>query len=407
MATRSLPSIPVEEFARRRQKARTALRGGVGVIFAGEHDAHLPTPFRPHPHFEYLTGVVDEPDAVLVLDSKGPVEARRDMLFLRPLNPELEKWDGFRAELGTDLRERTGFKALFRTTHLPRFLADIARRAKTLSCLHPFAWHTQPVSPDLALFRQLAERIPGIEIDDCTDALATLRGTKSTAEVKMIQHAVDITRGGFDAVFASIEPGQSEFDVQETIEHTYRTSGSRGPAYGTIAGSGFNSTVLHYAANCETLQDGDLICIDSGAQFGGYGADITRTLPLNGPFTKRQRAIYDVVLKALTAPTRAAAPGVTLGKLDALARAVITKAGYGDYFIHSIGHHLGLETHDVTPDGALKPGAVITIEPGIYIPEENLGVRLEDDVLITKNGYRNLSAKIPRTAAEIEQVMKR
>ena len=400
------PSIPAAEFARRRQKVRTALKGAVGVIFAGEHDAHLPTPYRPHPHFEYLTGVVDEPGAVLLLDPGNPVESRRDQLFLRPLNPELEKWDGLRDEIGSGLRAATGFKTIFRTLGLPRFLTEAAARAKKLACLHPFATFTQPVSPDLDLFRKVAERIPGIEIVDATAVLATLRGAKSPAEVKMLQRAIDISAAGYDAVLRELEPGMTEFDVQELIEHTYRTNGSRGTNYGSIVGAGINSTVLHYHANCARIEDDDLICIDSGAAFGGYGADITRTFPASGRFTPRQREVYDIVLKALTAATRAVKPGVTMAKIDSVARTIINKAGFGDAFMHGIGHHLGLETHDITPSGALKEGAVITIEPGIYLPDEKIGVRIEDNILVTKSGYRNLSAKIPRTAAEIEKAMK-
>lgn len=399
------PSIPTTEYAKRRAKVRTALRGAVGVLFAGDHDAHLPSPYRPNPHFEYLTGVVDEPGAVLVLDSKGPVESRRDMLFLKPLNPELEKWDGYRLEIASALRERVGVSAVYRTLALPRFLSDAAARAGKVACLHPFAWYDQPVSPDLAIFRKLQERIPGLEITDATNVIAKLRGAKSAAEVKMIQRAIDITAIGFDAVLKSVAPGQTEFDVQESLEHGFRSNGSRGPAYGSIVGAGINSTVLHYHANDAPIEDGDLICIDAGASFGGYGADITRTIPANGKFTKRQREIYDIVLTALLAATKAVKPGTTMAQVDRIARAVITKAGYGDAFIHGTGHPLGLETHDVDYGGPLQIGQVVTVEPGIYLPDEKIGIRLEDDVLVTKSGHRVLSSKIPRNSRDIEKAM--
>ncbi|MCP3904600.1 MAG: aminopeptidase P family protein [Planctomycetes bacterium] len=400
------PRIAHSEFASRRAKLGTALKKSIGVLFAGEHDPESLADYRPHPHFEYLTGVVDEPGAVLVLDPGAPVEARREMLFLRPLNPEVEKWDGYRLEVSKALRDATGFKAVFRTTHLPRFLGEAARRARSLACLHPLATHDQPVSPDLALFHKLAERIPGTEIVERTDAVARLRSIKSAREVAMIQRAVDITAAGFNAAFAAVRPGMSEFDVQEAVEHAYRTNGSRGPAFGTIVGSGINSTVLHYRANDRVIADGDLICIDSGAGFGGYGGDITRTIPANGTFTKRQKEIYSIVLRALEAATEAVKPGATITSIDRVARAIITKAGYGDFYIHGIGHHLGLETHDVTPAGSLRPGAVVTVEPGIYLPDEALGVRIEDDVVVTKSGYRNLSAKIPKSITAIERRMK-
>lgn len=401
------PTIPLSEYAARRRKLLTALKKSIGVIYAGDHDSHLPAPYRPHPHFEYLTGVTDEPGAVLVLDPTAPVEARREMLFLPPLNPELEKWDGYRLEVSKALRDKTGFKAVFRTTHLPRFLSEAAQRAPALACLHPLAWYNQPVSPDLAVFRKIAERVPGVSIADATEQMARLRSIKSTAEVAMIQRAVDITRTGFETVMKSVRPCMNEFDVQETLEHAYKSNGSPGPAFGTIAGSGINSTVLHYHDNNRKIEKGDLICLDSGAGYGGYGADVTRTLPASGKFTPRQREVYNVVLKAMNAAIDAVKPGTTIAHIDKAARAIITKAGYGDYFIHGIGHHLGLETHDITPDGPLRAGAVITIEPGIYIPEEELGVRIEDDVLVTKTGVRNLSAKIPKTVAAVEKMMAR
>jgi len=399
------PTIPLSDHAARRRRLRTALKKSVAIVFAGEHDAHLPTYYRPHPHFEYLTGLVNEPGAILVLDPGAPTEARRDLLFLRPLNPELEKWDGYRTEVSQALRDETGFKAVFRTTHFPRFLNDAVRRTPSLACVHALAAYDQPVSPDLEIFRKLQERIPGVEIRDATDEMARLRSVKSPAEVAMIQRAADITAAGFAAVMRSTRPGQSEFDLQETLEHAYRTNGSRGPAFGTIAGSGLNSTVLHYKDNDAVVKDGDLICLDSGAAFGGYGADVTRTIPANGRFTDRQAEIYSIVLRAMNAAIKAVKPGVPIAKIDQVARAIIIKAGYGDSFIHGIGHHLGLETHDVSPEGDLKEGAVITIEPGIYLPDEALGVRIEDDVVVTRTGCRNLTAKIPKSVQAIEKAM--
>jgi Xaa-Pro aminopeptidase len=148
------------------------------------------------------------------------------------------------------------------------------------------------------------------------------------------------------------------------------------------------------------------VCIDSGAFYSGYGADISRTVPVSGKFTKRQREIYEIVLKAEEAAIKAVKPGVTLGELDTIARAIIVKAGYGDFFIHGIGHHLGLETHDTCgPMKPLKQGAVITIEPGIYLPDEAIGVRIEDDIVVTQKGHKNLSKIIPKTVSGIEKAM--
>jgi Xaa-Pro aminopeptidase len=398
--------IPTAEFAARRRKLLAALRGAVGLVFAGDHDAHLSGSFRPHPHFEYLTGVTDEPGAILLLDPSNPTESRRQILFLKPLNPELEKWDGYRAPINKLLKDRLGIATVMRSNDLPRWLHVAVRRSKKLACLHELAMHTAAISPDLEIFQKIAQRVPGVTINDQTELPAQMRAVKSKHELAMMQRAIDVTAKGFAAVVKAIRPGMNEFDVQEAIEHAYRTGGARQTAYGTIAGAGFNSTVLHYRANDQKLVAGELICIDSGAAYQGYSADITRTYPISGRFTKRQREVYEVVLAAELAAIKAVKPGRMLAQIDAVARAVINKAGFGDYFIHSIGHHLGLQTHDITPDAPLRAGAVITIEPGIYIPDEKIGIRIEDDVLVTKGGAKVLSSAIPKTVAAIEESMR-
>lgn len=401
-----MPAIPISEFADRRSKLLRGLRGAVGLLFAGSDPTHGDGPWRPHPHFEYFTGITDEPDAVLLLDPTNPVEARRVALFLRPLNPEVEKWDGLRTEISKALRDRYGLKTIYRLERLPLVVRDAVKREGKVACLHPFALHTQPVSPDLDVFRKVAERIPGVAIEDRTSIPARLRSVKSRNEVAVMKRAIDITLEGFTAAAKAIKPGLNEFAVQEAMEHAYRINGARHTAFGTIVGGGINATVLHYRANTEVLNDGELVCIDSGARFLGYSADITRAFPINGKFTKRQREIYELVLKAEEAAIRAVKPGVTIAQVDAAARDIINTAGFGDTFIHGIGHHLGLETHDINPDVKLEPGNVLTIEPGIYLPDERIGVRIEDDILVTKDGRKNLSSHIPKKADEIEKWMK-
>ena len=400
--------IELKEFADRRARLCAALKNAVGLLFAGDHDPHSDALYRPHRHFEYLTGVIDEPGAALLLDPANPVEARREMLFLRPLNPEIEKWDGLRLEITSALKERSGFKTIFRLDKLGMWLNDSARRSKSLVCLHPPAQYTQPVSPDLDIFRRVAERIQGVSIDDGADEIPIMRSAKSKGEIAMIERAIGITARGFATVMRAIQPGMNEFDVQETIEHAYRTAGAKRLSFPSIAGGGINSTVLHDRANDQALVDGDVICIDSGAKWEGYSADITRTLPVSGKFTKRQREVYDVVLNAQLAAIKTVKAGARISQIDAAARRVINSAGLGDYFIHGIGHHLGLDTHDAAPSGdrPLRPGAVITIEPGVYIPEEKLGIRIEDDVLVTQSGSRVLSEMIPKRAQDIERAMR-
>lgn len=406
-APSALDSIPVSEYTGRRDRVLAALKGAVGLVLAGEADPSLHHPYRPNPNFEYLTGIVDEPGAALLLDPTNPVPEQRAVLFLKPLNPEIEKWDGYRETIGSRLKGKYGFGTIFRTNRLALAMQGAAKRAKRLACLHSFAMYNAPVSPDLEIFRKVAERIPGTAIEDRTELLAEMRARKSAVELALMQRAIGITAKGYEAVLAAIRPGATEFDVQEAIEHAYRTNGSRGPAYRTIAGTGYNSTVLHYHANDRPLAAGDLICIDSGSSYLGYASDITRTYPVSGTFTTRQREIYEIVLKAELASIAVAKAGATFAQVDKAARDVIAKAGYGDYFIHGIGHHLGLEVHDITPAGPIPEGAVITIEPGIYIPEESLGVRIEDDILIGKGTSTVLSAMIPKTVAEIERAMRR
>ena len=310
------PAIEVSEYAARREALANLLTEAhdstISVVFAGPAGGHLDAVWRPHPHFEYLTGVTDEPEAVIVLAPKHPVESRRACLFLRPLNPELEQWDGLRMPVGQKLKSQTGFRVIHRLSRLGRHLNECLTHSRTLACLHPTAAFDQPVSRDLDLYRKVVERAPGTSIVDASGLIPSLRHAKSAAEIAQLRHAAQITGAGFAAVHAGLKPGLNEFDVQEMIEHGYRTNGSRMPGYSTIVGSGINSTVLHYRANDQTIADGDLICIDSGAAYRGYTADVTRTVPANGTFTPRQREIYSLVLKALDASIAAVKVGANL-----------------------------------------------------------------------------------------------
>jgi Xaa-Pro aminopeptidase len=401
------PTITHEEFRARRERLLQELGCAVAIVPAGEADPSLHHPWKPHAHFEYLTGIVDEPGAMLLLDPSNPVAAKRAVLLLRPLNPEVEKWDGFREELGAALRARTGFDTVMRTGMLGRLLLEGTRRSRTLACLMPLAQWNAPVSADLAILRAQAERVPGTQVQDRSDLLLRMRAAKSAAEIACIREAGRITATGFAAAMRSMRAGMNEFDLQECVEHAYRTNGARELAFRTIAGGGFNATVLHYHANDRPLVDGELVVLDSGAKHAGYSADVTRTLPVSGRFTARQRELYDTVLRAQAAAIAAVRPGATLAQVDAAGRKVIADAGLGDAFIHGMGHHLGLETHDASPDAPLEVGAVITIEPGVYLPKESIGIRIEDDVAVTEGGHEVLTPSIPRTADEVERAMAR
>jgi Xaa-Pro aminopeptidase len=400
-------SIPLAEYQARRQRLFESLKGAAAVVLAGEGSPPLLGKWRPDQHFVYLTGLEAEPGAAVLFDPTNENPKRRIVLFLRPLNPEMERWDGYREAIGQSLKEQTGFETVLRSNTLPAMLTAAARRAKRVACLHPFGVYPNPVGPDLAAFRQISERIPGLAIEDQTQLLPRMRAVKSEAELGLMRRAVEATTAGYDAILKLIRPGLTEADLDLALDHAYRAAGASGVAYNSIVGAGLNATVLHYMDNRQPLVDGDLIVVDSAARFGGYAADVTRTLPVSGKFTPEQREVYETVLRAELAAIVALRPGVTHTEVDAAARDVIERAGFGDAFIHNVGHQLGLDVHDVTPDGPLVEGMVVTIEPGIYLPDRKLGVRIEDDVLITKEGPVVLSDRIPKTIKDVEAAMGR
>lgn len=398
--------VSVSEFVARRNTVLTRLGGSVGLVLAGDAPASLHGTWQPDWHFYYLTGIRDEPGAAVLLDPQSEDPKRRCVLFLKPRNPEIEAWDGYRDAITEELKRTTGFESIMRTTYLPRMLTQAGRKRKSFACLHPFSVYEAPVSGDLAAFRKVAERCIGISMRDETNLIPSMRAVKSKVEIEMMERAAAATAAGYRALARAIKPGLAEKEAQRILEEGFRAGGGTGTGYNSIVGSGLNSTVLHYNANNGRMKDGDLLLIDAAARVDGYTADVTRTFPVNGKFTREQREVYDVVLAAMEASIRAVRPGVWMHGVEAAARRVIEKAGYGDAFIHGIGHQLGIEVHDATPDGPLKPGMVVTIEPGIYLPEKKIGIRIEDDILVTKTGSRNLTAMIPKRASEVEGMMK-
>jgi len=251
----------------------------------------------------------------------------------------------------------------------------------------------------------VAERVPGVTIEDRSGLLPGMRSIKSREELGLMRRAIAATAAGYEAAMRMIRPGIGEREIDFTLEQAYRQNGAEELAYNSIVGSGLRGTVLHYMENNQMTEAGDLLVIDSGASFRGYAADVTRTFPVSGRFTDEQRDVYEVVLRSQLAAIKASRPGATLIDADNAARNVIEKAGFGDAFIHGIGHQLGLEVHDVAPDGPLRPGMIVTIEPGVYFPDRKMGIRIEDDVLITAKGNENLTRQIPKTVTEIEAAM--
>lgn len=397
--------ISTEEYVARRIAVLEALEGAAGVVLAGDESPGLQGRPLADPMFRYLTGLDHESGAAVLFDPSAEDPAKRITLFLRPRDLEIERWDGARAALDSNLRAQTGFTQIKRTPSLPGLLTQAARRTKRLACLHAFASYTADFSPDLEIFHKVTQRVPGVTLEDRTQLLPSMRAVKSPAELALIERAVVATAAGFDACFGAIRPGMIEGDIADLLLTTYRRHASE-PAYTLIVGTGLNGTVLHYVDNDTVVGDGDLIVMDCAAAHGGYASDVTRTLPASGTFSVEQREVYEVVLQAQTAAIAAAKPGATYTEVDAAARVVIEGAGYGEAFIHGTSHPVGLEVHDVTPDGPLKPGMVITVEPGVYLPERGFGVRIEDDILITEIGNRDLTSTIPKTVEAVEAAMR-
>ena len=398
--------IPSSEYHQRRERLLEALEGAAAVVFAGEETSSdsLPGRWKTGRLFWYLTGLGHESGAAVVFDPTAEDPNRRISLYLLPRDPESERWDGARDPLGCALRAKTGFASIQRTTYLPSRLTDAARRTKRLACLHPFAPYTSAVSPDLAVFKRICDHVPGVAIEDRTQILPAMRSVKSPAELALIEQAVAASVAGYEAAMRFIRPGVTEESIAETLAAGFRSLGGE-HAYEPIVGAGSNGTVLHYCDLDQVVKDGDLIVIDCAAAHGGYASDVSRTLPANGVFTPEQRRLYEIVLEANIAGIAAARSGATMTDVHKAALKVIAEAGYEDYFIHGIGHQLGIEVHDVTPDGPLVPGMVLTIEPGIYLPDQGVGVRIEDDILITASGNVELTSAIPKTVEAIEAAM--
>jgi Xaa-Pro aminopeptidase len=415
---------PNDEYAARRAKLRAAVDGPIVIYsYTGHEDASEVAVFFQEPSFYYLTGH-DQPGAVLLLvpeaasGTLGEVAmARPERLFLPPRDPKQEVWEG--PKVGPDdpgVQEKTGFATVEPVANLKGDLEKLANTYQTFYTLLPpekeegYRHFTESVAALRAL-------VPHAKIKDISARLYALRQVKSPGELALMQKAIDPSIDAHFAAMKMMRPGLFEYQVAARMKEIHEMGGCAREAYAPIVGAGFNSTVLHYSALDSEIKDGDLVVMDVGGEYGGYAADITRTVPANGKFTPRQREIYNIVLGAQNAALAATKPGVVLyGTKDSLQQIVTDyinmhgtdKEGrpLGRYYPHGVSHHIGLEVHDPGDrERPLEPGMVISMEPGIYIPEENLGVRIEDDVLITKDGYQLMTARLPRTADEIEKIM--
>jgi Xaa-Pro aminopeptidase len=403
-ATPAPPAKPFDAsvYAARREKLMKALGKGIAVLYArGEEDRDG---YRQDSDFYYLTGI-SEPGAVLVL---SPAERTyHERLFLKPRDPDEERWTGERSSINDSLRQVAGIERIGRTTALGATMEGLLRNSKTLFAIHQPGGPDDPEAPEMTLYGKLSSRLPGVETKDRTDLLPGMRSVKEPRELELMESAIATTIAAQHAAARAIQPGVEENWVAGLIDLEFKRGGAVRSGFEDIVGSGRNSTVLHYPEHNDTIQSGGLVVVDIESDYGHYSADITRTYPADGAFTKEQRAIYDVVLQAQTACIEMVRPGVFFEDIQRRAEEIIRAAGYRDYFPHGIGHFVGLDVHDSgLYSKPLAAGMVITVEPGIYIPGRSLGVRIEDEVLVTSQGHRLLTAALPRDATSVERMMR-
>ena len=430
------------EFATRRRRLMSTMGRGSAAVFVGAHEAgrngDVEYPFRQESIFYYLTGF-EEPNAVAVL---RPGHAEPFVMFVRPHDPEQAIWvgpragvDGARADYGADLA--------FPIEELEAKLGGLLSSATTLYFPFGEVEHSsvEPlISRHIARRRASAQRgIAALEaVRDPLPLVDAMRVVKSRTEIAALQAAIDATGAGLHAAMRATRPGLHEYEVQAILEAEYRLAGSPRDGFPTIAAAGEHSCTLHYTANRARIEDGDLLLLDTGAEVDYYGADVTRTFPANGRFTAAQRDVYEIVLAAQAAGIARVRPGVTFHSVHEAALKVVVQGlidlrilrgtvdgniereAYRPYFMHGTSHWLGLDVHDAGiyrtngKSTALVPGMVLTVEPGIYLATDaprvpkrlqGIGVRIEDDVLVTPTGRRNLSGRIPSSVAALEALV--
>jgi len=389
----------------RRAALMETMDGGVAVLYgAGGSSAIVREGYVQESSFYYLTGI-SEPGAALIL---APGDHRyNEILYLQRRDVEDEDWNGRREPLGDALNEALGFEEVTRINRLPGDLTAMLQVDKKAVFLGPVVGASSEVPKELEILRDAQARVPGATIENMADVIPEMRRVKDEREIEQIQKAVDITGKGIAAAMQAVEPGMMEFQLQSVLEHIYEMEGAQFQGFSTILAAGPNATVLHYGQNNHPIRDSGLVLIDTGAAWDHYTADITRTFPVSGKFSPRERELYELVLKASDAAIKNVRVGADhQDDIQMTAQKILEEAGYGEYFIHGIGHFVGLDVHDVGNYAKpLKEGVVLTVEPGIYIPEEGIGIRIEDVVLVTKDGPIVLSRHIPRTVEAIESTM--
>lgn len=378
--------------------------------------------FRQDPSFFYLTGV-EIPNAALAFSRD------RDELYLPARRPALEAWLGPKFGPGEEAAQALGFGAVkdvhatevvveARGRPVPGFeevLADLVASGCELWMPFPPPSLAAPVTREQDLVLRLRQKLSNVVVHDLTPVLTHMRLRKEAGEVALLEKAVTITAEAVRAAASILQPGVSEAALEGAAYATLRHLGAEGWSFPPIVGSGFAGCVLHYDQNIGLCQEGELVVVDLGARYGYYCGDLTRTFPVSGRFTPRQAALYDAVLDAYNSAVALLRPGVKIADLRHAAYESLKASGLSgpsgvpvsEYFIHGLGHFLGLEAHDVGGEGpVLEPGMVLTVEPGIYISEEGIGIRIEDDYVITETGARCLTPSwLPREREAVEALV--
>jgi len=384
--------------------------------------------FKQNTDLFYLTGV-DQEETILVLSPEHPDEKLREVLFLRETNETIAVWEGEKLTKA-QAREVTGIKTIYWTHQYETVFRNIVFEADQvyLNTNEHTRNDSQVQTRETRFVNEFREKYPIHTLARLAPLMHQLRAIKQPKEIELLQKACDITKLGFERLLTFVKPGVQEFEVEAELLHEFVRNRSKGFAYQPIIASGANACVLHYIQNDQPCKDGDILLLDVAAEYANYGADLTRSIPVNGRFTKRQRDVYDAVLRVFKAAKGMLVTGniwdeyhLEVGKImesELIGLGLITKddiakqdpetPAYKKYFPHGTSHFLGLDIHDVgNKYRRFEPGMVFTCEPGIYIREEGLGIRLENDILITEAGNIDLMAHIPIEAEEIEEMMNR
>lgn len=421
---------PNSVYAERRAKLASQVDAPIVLWgFTGREEISQDYVFAQEENFYYLTGHNEEGAGLILLPSAqgnhaasadAPLNGQRELLFLPPENPDKEKWNGVRmSSSDPGIEARTGFASVKPFPEMRAAVENLAKLYPTFYTILPYNKELGGYPHEKAVVDWLQLAAPQAKLKDVRGQIAAMRPIKSPGEIGFLKRAIDLSLDAQLEAMKMMRPGLYEYQVAAKMVEVHAMGGSEREGYAPIVGAGPNSTALHYDKLSRRIENGDVVVLDVGAQYSGYSADITRTIPASGRFTARQREIYEIVLGAQNAALAALKPGVHFscrGKKDGLmniAYDYINSHGkdregrpLGQYFIHGLGHDIGLNVHDPGDYcSALQPGMVVTVEPGIYIPEENLGVRIEDDVLITDSGYKLLSERLPREPDEIERIM--